>query len=212
MNGLTQRQSEVFKFLIGFLAENGYPPTIREIREAFRLKSNRGVVDHLKALEKKGYIRRDKRSSRAIEVLHRADLGADEGSAKVDIAQIPYLGRIEAGVPAPPAEDASDGIGLDRTLFEGGGDFVLEVKGDSMTGDHILAGDLVVVKRVETVDNGDTVVAMVDGEATVKRFFREKRKVILRPANPEYEPIVFEGEDERTCTVLGKVVGIIRRY
>jgi repressor LexA len=212
MNGLTIRQGEVFEFLLGFLADNGYPPTIREIREAFNLRSNRGVVDHLRALEKKGYIRRDKGSSRAIEVLHRADTDPIEGSMGSDIVYIPFLGRIEAGIPAPPAVEARDGIGIDRNLFENRGDFVLEVKGDSMTGDHIIEGDLVVVKRVETAENGDTVVAMVDGEATVKRYYKKGRKVILRPANSSYEPIVFEGEDARTCTVLGRIVGIIRRY
>ena len=212
MNGLTTRQGEVFEFLLGFLADNGYPPTIREIREAFHLRSNRGVVDHLRALEKKGYIRRDKGSSRAIEVLHRAATGSAEASTETGIVHLPILGRVEAGIPAPPAVEARDGIGLDVNLFDGGGDFVLEVKGDSMTGDHLVAGDLVVVKRVETAENGDTVVVLVDGEATIKRYYRKGRKVILRPANPSYEPIVFEGEDARTCRVLGRVVGVIRRY
>ena len=212
MNGLTKRQGEILGFLLEFLAGNGYPPTIREIREAFHLRSNRGVVDHLRALERKGYIRRDKGSSRAIEVLHRADTDPIEGSMRTDIVHIPFLERIEAGIPAPPAVETGDGIGIDRSLFGGRGDFVLEVKGDSMTGDHIVAGDLVVVKRVENAENGDTVVAMVDGEATVKRFYKKGRKVILQPANPSYEPIVFEGEDARTCTVLGRVVGIIRKY
>lgn len=212
VNGLTKRQGEVFEFLLGFLAENGYPPTIREIRGAFHLRSNRGVVDHLRALERKGYIRRDKGSSRAIEVLRRVETDSQEKSGESDILRVPYLGRVEAGIPAPPDVEAGEGIGLDRSLFEGGGDFTLEVKGDSMTDDHIIAGDLVVVKRVETAENGDTVVAMVDGEATVKRYYKRGRKVILRPANPSYEPIVFEGDDARTCMVLGKVVGIIRRY
>lgn len=212
MNGLTKRQGEVFEFLLGFLADNGYPPTIREIREAFHLKSNRGVVDHLRALERKGYIRRGKGSSRAIEMLNKTETGQVNESSDADIVRVPYLGRIEAGAPAPPAAEAGGEIGFDRSLFEGRGDFVLEVKGDSMTGDHIVAGDLVVVKRVEMAENGDTVVAMVDGEATVKRYYKKGRKVILRPSNPSYGPIVFEGEDARTCTVLGKVIGIIRRY
>jgi repressor LexA len=212
MNGLTARQGEVFEFLLGYMAENGYPPTIREIREAFHLSSNRGVVDHLRALERKGYIRRDRGSSRAIEVLHRAETNSSEGSVETDIVHLPILGRIEAGIPAPPTEEARDGIGLDVNLFNGGGDFLLEVKGDSMTGDHIIAGDLVVVKRVEMAENGDTVVAMVDGEATVKRYCKRGRKVFLQPANPSYEPIVFGDGEARTCTMLGKVVGIIRRY
>jgi repressor LexA len=212
MNGLTNRQGEVLEFILRFQGEYGYPPTIREIREAFHLRSNRGVVDHLKALEKKGYIRRDKRSSRAIEVLHRSETPSDNRSDGIDVVKLPLLGRVEAGAPATPGAEMHEGINLDRGLFGGGGDFLLEVKGDSMTDDHIIAGDLVVVRRTETAENGDTIVVMVDGEATVKRYYKKGRKVILQPANPLYKPIVFEDEDARICTVLGKVVGIIRRY
>jgi repressor LexA len=210
MSTLTGRQREVLEFLIDYLAENGYPPTIREIRSAFRLSSNRGVVDHLTALEKKGFIRRGKGSSRAIEILHGSESSLD--LPRVRAIRYPVLGRIEAGKPSPPMNGADGSVVLDGKLFGMRGDFLLEVKGDSMEGDHIVEGDLVVVKRVERCRDGDTVVAMVDGEATVKRYYRRRRDVILQPANPAYEPIVFSKGDTRRCSLLGKVIGVIRRY
>jgi repressor LexA len=212
MSTLTRRQREVLEFLLDYLAENGYPPTIREIRSAFRLSSNRGVVDHLAALERKGFIRRGRGSSRAIEILHGSGPDAPADLPRVRAVRYPVAGRIEAGRPAPAAEGRDGSVVLDGRLFGARGDFLLEVKGDSMRDDHIVEGDLVVVKRVEKCRNGDTVVALVDGEATVKRYYRRREDVILQPANPAYEPIVFTKGDARSCSLLGKVIGVIRRY
>lgn len=212
MDVLTSRQREVLDYLIEHLAAKGYPPTIREIREAFGLSSNRGVVDHLKALEKKGFIRRTKGSSRAIEIV--CEKGSEHGAESARNGVVRYLvaGRIVAGEPAPPVQDQGDGFLIDGALFGAGGDFLLEVKGDSMTGDHILEGDLVVVKRADRCENGDTVVVMIDGEATVKLYHREGDEIELRPANPSYEPIVFSANRMQDCRLIGIVVGVIRRY
>lgn len=212
MDLLTTRQREILDYLIGHLGDKGYPPTIREIREAFGLSSNRGVVDHLKALEKKGYIRRTKGSSRAIEIIHNDAPGRGSDKGYRDLVRYPVAGRIVAGEPAPPIEDEEDGFLIDGELFGAGGDFLLEVKGDSMTGDHILEGDLVVVRRAERCENGDTVVATIDGEATVKRFQRVGDEIELRPANPSYEPIVLSANRMQNCRLIGIVIGVIRRY
>ena len=209
--GLTKRQAEMFGFIKRYLRGNGYPPTIREMREAFGLRSNRGVIDHLRALERKGYIRRNARSSRAIELLIDA-AGTENGTADGGMVRsYPVAGRIEAGMPAPPIEDIRGAMLIDRNLFGEEGDFLLEVAGDSMTGDHIIPGDLLVVKRTSTCENGAIIVAMVDGETTVKRFHRSGKRVILRPSNAAYVPIVLEGSDIRACTIVGTVIGVIRR-
>ncbi len=212
MDDLTKRQGEILDYLIAYLTDKGYPPTIREIREAFGLRSNRGIVDHLKALERKGYIRRAKGSSRAIEIVREENFRNGDGPVPDGIVRYPVAGRIVAGAPAPPVEEKGDGFLMDSGLFGAGGDFLLEVRGDSMSGDHILEGDLVVVKRARSCENGDTVVAMIDGEATVKRYHREGDRVELKPANPSYEPIVFRADGMQDCTLIGIVIGVIRRY
>jgi len=212
MDVLTTRQREILDYLLEHLAMKGYPPTIREIRETFGLSSNRGVVDHLNALEKKGFIRRKRGSSRAIEIIH--DSGSDRGidPRQNRVLRYPIAGRIVAGDSAPLVEENGGGFLFDPGLFGVRGDFLLEVKGDSMTGDHILEGDLVVVKRVDRCENGDTVVAMIDGEATVKRYYRDGNEVELRPANPSYGPIVFNADKMQDCGLIGIVIGVIRRY
>jgi repressor LexA len=212
MEVLTKRQREILDYLIGYLENKGYPPTIREIRGAFGLSSNRGIVDHLKALERKGYIRRAKGSSRAIEIMHDAACNDRNGSVPDGVMRYPVAGRIVAGHPAPPVQEEIGGFLIDGGLFGAGGDFLLEVKGDSMSDDHILEGDLVVVKRAESCENGDTVVAMIDGEATVKRYHRAGDRIELRPANPSYEPIVLGIDKMQDSRLIGIVIGVIRRY
>lgn len=211
MNDLTGRQREVFNFLVTYVRENGYPPTIREIREAFHLKSNRGVVDHLRALERKGYIRRDKNSSRAIEILHASGYGEELSPIQRETLLYPIAGGITAGRPTEALEAIEDTVALDCSLFREQGDFLLRVDGDSMIDDHIVPGDLLIVKRTRRCENGDIVVALIDGEATVKRFHRRGKKIQLKPANRKYKPIVFEESSRRTCSIVGKVIGVIRR-
>ena len=207
---MTKRQAEMFGFIELYLESNGYPPTIREIRNEFGLRSNRGVIDHLRALEKKGYIRRDPRSSRAIELLVHISEKSKNHAELESTRPYPLAGRIEAGRPTAPIEDIRDTVLIDKNLFNGDGDFLLEVTGDSMTGDHIIPGDLLVVKRMAVCESGDIIVAMLDGETTVKRIYRSKSRIVLEPSNPSHEPIVLAGEDMRTCTIMGKVIGVVR--
>lgn len=210
MNGPTARQTKVFEYLRRYIRARGYPPTIREIRAAFDLKSNRGVVDHLRALERKGLIRRRPGISRGIEITG-AERGEERGYRGAGgTVYYPVAGRVAAGRPEPAAEEAGRAIALDPSLFGERGDFLLEVRGDSMIGEHIVPGDLLVVRRVEVCESGDLVVALVDGETTVKRLIRTGNAVALRPANPDYEPIVFSNGSFRDCSIIGRVIGVIR--
>jgi repressor LexA len=210
MKELTARQRSILDFLRQYAREKGYPPTIREIRDAFHLKSNRGVVDHLKALERKGYIRRVPGSSRGIEIECGAGLPEQGARGLRGTISYPVAGCITAGRPEPPEGEAERTLVLDEALFADRGDFILEVKGDSMIDDHIVPGDLIVVRKVETCESGTLVAALVDGEATVKRFVRSGSRVILQPANPKCEPIVLSGDDSGDCSIIGKIVGVIR--
>lgn len=210
MNGLTPRQRSVLEFLRRFIRDHGYPPTIREIRDAFGLRSNRGVVDHLKALERKGYIRRLPGGSRAIGIEHDSGEVGNPAGRSHGTRAYPVAGSIPAGRPEIPAGETGRTLVLDESLFGGRGDFILEVKGDSMTGDHIVSGDLIVVRKADRCESGSLVVALVDGEATVKRYVRSGSRVMLAPANPDYEAIVLGEGDSRDCAILGTVVGVIR--
>jgi repressor LexA len=210
MKELTERQRSVLEFIRRYSRERGYPPTIREIRDAFHLKSNRGVVDHLKALERKGHIKRAPGSPRAIEIGSAAE--GPHGRERSSRGAAAYLvaGNIRAGRPEPPAGETDREILLDDSLFGERGDFVLEVKGDSMIDDHIVPGDLLVVRKVRECESGSLVVALVDGEATVKRYIRSGSRVTLQPANRKYRPIVLSENGSPDCTVVGKVIGVIR--
>ena len=210
MKELTKRQRSIFEFVRRYARERGYPPTIREIRDGFRLKSNRGVVDHLKALERKGYIRRAPGSPRAIEIEGGFEDADREERAPRGTSIYAVAGSIRAGRPEPPAGETDRTLVLDDSLFGERGDFVLEVKGDSMIDDHIVPGDLVVVRRVQTCESGSLVVALVDGEATIKRYVRSGSRVMLQPANRKYRPIVLSDHPSPECTVIGKVIGVIR--
>jgi repressor LexA len=210
MKEITGRQGRILAFLARFVRERGFPPTIREIRDAFHLKSNRGVVDHLRALERKGYIKREPGISRGIEIIGGARPVGPALEASSRAIAYPVVGNIAAGRPEPPAEHPGSALLLDERLFAERGDFIVEVKGDSMIDDHIVPGDLLVVRKKETCESGALVVALIDGEATVKRYVRSGDRIELCPANPKYEPIVLSGSEARECSILGTVVGIIR--
>lgn len=219
MEMLTSRQRDVFEFLRTYARAKGYPPTVREIRDAFRLQSNRGVIDHLRALEKKGWIKRTRGISRAIEIIGGEDQTREAAGGRLEAASdpaeamaYPFAGRIAAGRPTPPVEETGERLFLDRSLFGGGEDgFILEVRGDSMIEDHIVPGDLLVVKRQTSCEPGEIVVALVDGEATVKRYVRDRDGAVLKPANPRYEPIRLAGREAGGSEIIGTVVGVIRR-
>ncbi len=215
---LTKRQYQVLAFLDSFVRRNGYCPSYDEVRKNLGLASLATVHKHMNTLEGKGFIRRDPNRSRSIEVIDRRPMIEATASRKdtladlrlLDTAQsLPLLGRIAAG---RPVEAFADEETLSLQEFVGNKNvYVLQVKGDSMIEDHICDGDYVVVESTRRADNGDTVVALVEGnEATLKRFYREgDGRLRLQPANSSMEPILMEdGELE----IQGRVIGVLRKY
>ena len=198
---LTKRQKELLDYLAQYIEQNGYAPTLEEIGRNFALGSLATVHKHLQNLERKGHIRRLPNRSRAVEVTPR------DGTRST--VQVPLLGRVAAGIPLEPVE-VPESVALPEELLGRGDTFALRVQGDSMKDDGILDGDVVVIESRATVENGATVVALVRGEATLKRFFRAERgKVRLMPANERIAPILAAAED---VEVRGEVVALLRRY
>ncbi|MBI1892654.1 MAG: transcriptional repressor LexA, partial [Candidatus Rokubacteria bacterium] len=195
-------QEEIFRFIQGFVQEHGVPPTVRELGGRFKI-SPRGAFDHLRALERKGYLHRRASARRTSRVL---SIPGGRSSAR----EIPILGRIAAGAPLLALENREGSLSIGAESLSGKGDdlFALRVRGESMVGAHILDGDLVLVRRQPSADAGDIVVAMMEGEATVKRFSREGKNIILKPENPAMAPITVP--PGREVRILGKVVGLLR--
>ena len=203
---LTGRQQSVYQFIVDTLHERGYPPTVREIGDHFDMKSTGSVRDHLAALEKKGFIRREANTSRGIELIHAQDRPG------TNTRSVPLMGQIAAGTPLLAEENQEDMLSVDNNLVGRGGTvFALRVKGDSMRDAGILDGDIVLVRQQADAVNGEIVAALVDDEATVKTYFREKNHIRLQPANEAYAPIIVS-PDQGEVAVLGKVVGLTRNY
>jgi repressor LexA len=194
---LTAKQQQIYDFICRRIDERGYPPTIRDIGTAFDIKSPNGVMCHLKALEKKGFIVRDGKAARAIRPAHRA-------AAKIGL---PFKGLVAAGSPIA-AEAQEERLDL-HSLFPGPDTFVLQVQGQSMIDNHIDDGDYVVIRKQELAQNGDRVVAMVEGEYTLKRFYRRRDQIELRPENGTMAPIFIE--PGRDVSVVGVLVGVVRK-
>jgi len=206
---LTGKQKAVLDFLRAETRRRGLPPTIREIGAHFGLRSTGSVRDHLRALERKGYIDRRRHLSRGIVV--RPERRASSPRApQPPPRRIPLLGEIAAGSPKLAIENADDALSLDPTLFGGGELFALRVDGESMRDAGIYDGDHVIVRRQSTAENGDIVVALLDDEATVKRFFHERRRIRLQPENRTLKPIYLKPSDAE-LSLLGKVVGVLRK-
>ncbi len=200
---LTPRQREVLDFVKEFTLESGYPPSVREIGRHFDIYP-RAAFDHLKALERKGYLRRRQAKSRGIEILDFT-----ERRPGISIREIPVLGRVAAGKPTLAVENIEDVVPLARDWAEGEEVFLLRAKGESMS-PYILPGDYVLVRCQPSADNGDVVVALIDDEATVKRFFLKGDEVLLKPDNEAWEAVTVR-EGNRGFQILGKVIGIFRR-
>ena len=198
---LTARQREVLSFLIRFLKERGYPPTVREIAHHLGLKGPRSPKKRLDALEEKGYIRRNPGKSRAIEVM-----GV---SPSRSYRLVPLVGRVRAGGPSLALEDFEGEVALDRSLAGGSETFFLRVRGDSMIGDHIRDKDLALVHPQPMVDNGEISVVLIDDEATLKRVYKVGNALRLQPSNPTMKPIIV-GRENGKVTIVGKVIGIFR--
>jgi repressor LexA len=202
---LQERQRLILQVIEDGVREHGYPPTVREIGAAVGLCSPASVQSHLAALEAKGYIRRGPSKRRAVEVtrpLGRSASAAGRRGAMV----VPLVGRVAAGRPLLADENVEDVIDIPGFLGDDGGSFALRVTGDSMVKAGIFDGDIVVVKRQESADDGDIVVALLEDEATLKRFYREADRVRLQPENDAMEPIFA-----RDPLIVGKVTGVIRR-
>jgi repressor LexA len=198
---LTSRQKEIYDFVLKSIREKGYAPSIPEIGAKFNIASTNGVSDHLKALEKKGYIRRA--GKRAIEVL--STLGKPVLTAMRDI---PILGRVPAGKPFLSEENV-EGLLTITDDMASGKLFALQVKGDSMIDAGILDGDRVIVKQQGTAENGEIVCALIEGEATLKRFYKKDGVVTLKAENEKYKPITVSQGDFR---IVGRVVGLMRKF
>lgn len=194
-----ETQGLILEFIRGQIAENGFPPSVREICEAVGLKSTSTVYGHLKRLEKQGILKRDSMKPRAMAVTGKAS------SKNNAFTLVPLLGPVAAGSPILAEESISEMIPIPDFLMKDGQHFALVVRGDSMIQAGIFDGDYIVVKQQQTAMNGDIVVAMVSGDATVKRFFKEKGHFRLQPENDAMKPIIVKEVD-----ILGKVVSVIR--
>ena len=228
MNGLTDRQLEVLRYIARQIEDAGYPPTIREIGEALDIRSTNGVNDHLKALERKGFLTRDPVKSRALIPTSRAREALGEAPARTAnvipftrggpkltggrLVEIPIVGRVAAGQPILAQERIEDTVQVDSFLLGTAKKvYGLRVQGDSMIGDGILPGDYIFVKKQLDARDGEIVVAMIDDEATVKRVYFEGDRVRFQPSNPRMAPIYVRESDFKSTMILGIVVGIYRR-
>lgn len=246
---LTERQREILDYIRRYITDNGYPPTVREIGSAFGIRSTNGVADHLKSLERKGYLARGSLKSRALRPLsiEQADptfndvpVVGDESSRLATVTSlaahrekavrplanaaelepidggglvsVPVLGAVAAGAPILAEETTSDTVQIDSFLLGGHRKvFALRVKGDSMIGDGIFDGDYIFVKKQLTADEGEIVVVMIEGEATVKRIYREGDRVRFQPSNPRLQPIYVRRDEFRETMILGLVIGVYRK-
>jgi len=204
---LTERQREIFEFVQGFIREKGYPPSIREVGGHFHIYP-RAVFDHLKALERKGYLKRQGAMSRGIEIRVFEEDRLRKVSRSL-IRDIPVLGRVAAGKPTLAVENVEGSIPLPAEWAKGKETFLLKVKGDSMS-PYILPGDYVIVRSQPSAENGDVVVTLMGEEATVKRFFKRKGKIELKPDNEHWETIRIE-EGAGEIQIMGKVIGVFRK-
>ncbi len=244
-DALTQRQRDILDFISASINERGFPPTLREIGEQFQIRSTNGVNDHLKALEKKGHLRREDLKSRAMRpILQPPGMpgGAATGNIHMspgpgadiiplrrpatgtnvqaiastydddEMAEIPILGRVAAGQPILAVEQATDTVRVDRMLVGNHKEvFGLRIVGESMIDDGIFDGDYVFVKKTPTARPGEIVVAMIEGEATVKRYFPEGDRIRFQPANANMSPIIVRKSDFKSVDIIGIVVGIYRK-
>jgi len=212
MQGLTKRQEQTLEFIRKSIEERGYPPTLREIGEYMGIRSTNGVNDHLRALERKGYLRREDMKSRALKLVEDAMPAVSRPATDDDLLEVRVLGRVAAGLPLFAEENVIDTIRVDRMMVRGGRElFGLRVTGDSMIDAGILSGDYIFVKKQSTADRGDIVVALIGDEATVKYYFPERDYVRFQPANAQMAPILVRATDFRSTMLLGKVVGVYRR-
>jgi len=203
---LTARQREVLDFVRHFMTRVGYPPTVREIGSHFGFVP-RSVFDHLKALERKGYLRRDPAKSRSLQLL---DASLSPSARTSSYRELPILGRVAAGQPLLSDQNLEGTSVVPQDWVNDDEAFLLKVQGESMIGAHICPGDQALVRRQSTAENGDIVVALLNDEATIKRILFRPDGIVLQPENPTMPPIEVR-KGEKSFQILGKVVGILRK-
>ena len=203
---LTARQREVLDFVRHFMTRVGYPPTVREIGSHFGFVP-RSVFDHLKALERKGYLRRDPAKSRSLQLL---DASLSPSARPSSYRELPILGRVAAGQPLLSDQNLEGTSVVPQDWVNDDEAFLLKVQGESMIGAHICPGDQALVRRQSTAENGDIVVALLNDEATIKRILFKPDGIVLQPENPTMPPIEVR-KGEKSFQILGKVVGILRK-
>jgi repressor LexA len=195
------KQSEILNFIKKQLKEKGYPPSVREICVGVGLKSTSTVHGHLERMEKKGLIKRDKTKTRAIEII-------EDSFNKKELINIPLIGTVTAGVPILAFENIEDTFSIPADFVKSTKElFMLRIKGESMIEAGILNGDLAIIEKDNSAENGEIVVALIDNDATLKRFYKEKDYIRLQPENSSMAPIIVSD-----CTILGKLVGLYREY
>lgn len=217
MDEITDRQKEILTFIQRTTEERGFPPTIREIGEEMDIRSTNGVNDHLKALERKGYLTRGEQQSRSLVPTKRArmilGLGAKKSMNDANMVEVPVLGRVAAGAPILAQENIEDTVRIDSFLLGGSGKevFALRVKGNSMIEAGIHDGDFIFVKKAPSATPGEIVVALIEDEATVKSFHPEGDRIRFQPHNKTMEPIYVSKSDFKQTMILGRVVGVYRK-
>jgi len=214
MEELTDRQKQILHFIVRESESRGFPPTIREIGEQMDIRSTNGVNDHLKALERKGYLIRGEQQSRSLVPTKRARLVLGLGARKDgNLVEVPLLGKVAAGAPLLTAENLEDSVRIDSFFLGSAGKevFALRVKGDSMIEDGIFDGDYLFVRKTPAASPGDIVVALIEDEATVKRFYPEGDRVRFQPSNRAMQPIYVHRADFRSTMILGIVIGVYRK-
>lgn len=199
MDEIKDKQLEIYEFLKLYTDNKGYPPSVREICEAVGLRSTSTVHGHLKRLEKKGFIKRDPTKPRALEILE---------SNKKELLNVPLVGRVTAGAPILATENIEDIFPIPIEYIKHNEElFMLKVTGNSMINVGINDGDFAIIEKVQTAINGDIVVALIENDATIKTFYKEKDYIKLQPENDELEPIIV-----KDCKILGRLVGLFRAY
>ncbi|MDP4087671.1 MAG: transcriptional repressor LexA [Bacillota bacterium] len=197
----SSKQKEVYEFLKKYTEDKGYPPSVREICEAVALKSTSTVHGHLKRLEKKGLIKRDPTKPRALEISELAHL-------KREMIDIPIVGKVTAGMPILAVENIEDTFSIPLNYIKNTNElFILNVKGESMIEAGILDGDMAIIEKTDAASNGEIIVALIENEATIKRFFKEKDHIRLQPENKTMDAIIVQD-----CKILGRLVGLYRTY
>jgi repressor LexA len=208
MTGLTKRQQMVLDYIRESIDKRGFPPTLREIGSVMGIRSTNGVNDHLRALERKGYLKREDMKSRAL----RPTAMQSKQQPSLSEVEIPILGRVAAGLPAFAEANIESTVTVDRYFVGSHRDlFGLRVHGESMIEAGILDGDFVFVRKQPTAERGEIVVAMIGDEATVKYYYPEKDYIRYQPANAQFAPILVRRDDFRPTQILGVVVGVYRK-